>query len=139
MTPTDAKIVDFNSDLFLEVDQSLKPLFSLFSKFLPISQFYRPPLFAFLASRADEVGHEIVELSQHECGVTIRNDPVRYRENVSFLAVGGVRRLRSPSGNDPPPGGQPFGQFCAGEKNAKPQEHVIGMFWHRSYARCVVQ
>ena len=84
MTPTDAKIVDFNSDLFLEVCQSLKPLFSLFSKFLPISQFYRPPLFAFLASRADEVGHEILELSQHECGVTIRNDPVRYRENVSF-------------------------------------------------------
>src|SRR6476620_5732273 len=84
MTPTAAKIVDFNSDLFLEVCQSLKPLFSPFSKFLPISQFYRPPLFAFLASRADEVGHEIVELSQHECGATIRNDPVRYRESVSF-------------------------------------------------------
>ena len=37
------------------VDRLLSPLFSLFSKFLPISQFYRPPLFAFLASRADEV------------------------------------------------------------------------------------
>ena len=84
MTPTAAKIVDFNSDLFLEVCQSLKPIFSLFSKFLPISQFYRPPLFAFLASRADEVSHEILKPSQVECGVAIRNDPVRYRANVLF-------------------------------------------------------
>jgi hypothetical protein len=60
------------------------PLFSLFSKFLPIGQFYRPPLFAFLAPRADEVSHEILELSRHECGATARNDPVRYRLNVSF-------------------------------------------------------
>ena len=84
MTLIDAKVADFNFRLFLSVHQSLKSLFSLFSKFLPISQFYRPPLFAFLASRADEVSHEILKPSQVECGVTIPNDPVRYRANVFF-------------------------------------------------------
>ena len=63
---------------------ALNPLFSLLCKFLPLSQFYWPPLFAFLGPRADEVSHKILELSRHECGATARNDPVRYLLNVSF-------------------------------------------------------
>jgi len=63
---------------------ALNLLFSLFSKFLPLSQFYWPPLFALFASRADEVSHEILKPSQVECGVTIRNDAVRYRANILF-------------------------------------------------------
>jgi hypothetical protein len=34
--------------------------------------------------RADEVSHEILELSQLKGGVTISNDPVRYRPNAFF-------------------------------------------------------